>query len=343
MRNFRYTDLHEITMCSALPIKKEECGVIPKSIAVFEQTTADLGFLAARKIIQSKNIDLNEIGVLILLTKTPDYRGPATAMVLQKRLDISKDCIVYDSPTGNGGFENALNLGASLLNSISKKYALVVCGDTVSKQLSDKDIDALNFQDGATAMLLEKGTSSFPFSMSTAALSKNWSSFMVPSGGFRDNEKFFQQLEEKRKNQLNEHLHIDSKKIFEALNTELDSIRNKVIAAIGLDTASNFAILINLLNPRLEKELAVLLQSESTLGNVRLSSDCFPQTMAATIPLMIESVVKEKKEFPLQVISISIGEGLCINISNMVITEETVLETIYSDEYYEEGSVTHEM
>jgi 3-oxoacyl-[acyl-carrier-protein] synthase-3 len=343
MGNFIYNDLNEITICSALPKQKNEYDGIRKSISVFEQTTADLGFLAAQRIIESKNIDLNEIGILILFTKTPDYRGPATAMVLQKRLEIPQDCIVYDSPTGNGGFENALNLGASLLNAISKKYALVVCGDTVSKQLSDEDIKLLNFQDGATTILLEKGESSFPFSMSVATLSENWTSFMVPSGGFRDNEAFFNKLESKRDGQINEHLHIDLKRIIAAIKPELNSIKDKVEELIDSKFTSNFEILLNLLDPILEKEVALLFESEKYSDKIHLSSNYFPHTMATTIPLMIATVGSEKKQFPFQVISVSIGEGLCINISNIEIKESTILETIYSDDYYKDGSVTHEM
>ena len=126
MRAFTYHHIHKLTVCTALPKPKNLNNDVLKSIAVFEQTPADLGFLAAQKIIQANGIDPKDIGALVFLTKTPDYRGPATAMVLQNRLGISKDCIVYDAPTGNGGFENAINLGATLLSAINQNHTLVV-------------------------------------------------------------------------------------------------------------------------------------------------------------------------------------------------------------------------
>lgn len=342
MINFIYNDVQDITMCTALPAqKKGEVGAL-KSIAIFEQTTADLGFLASQKIIQKKNIDPNEIGALIFLTKTPDYRGPATAMVLQNRLQIPHDCIVYDSITGNGGFESAINLGSSLLNASNKKYNLIVLGDTVSKQLNDEDTSQLNFQDGATALLLHKGESSFPVSMSTTTLSKQWSSFMVPSGGFRNNESFFKNLTSKRVDQLADHLHIDYSRIFKALKPELTAIKEKVTDLMHKYT-SNFKILINLLHPALEQELASLFRSESFSNNIYLSTEYLPQTMASTIPILIEKIAFEEKQTPFQVISISIGEGLAINIGSIEVRESTVLESIYSDEYYSNGFVTHEM
>lgn len=343
MRQFTYNSIKVFSICTALPLQKEIKKGRFKSIAVSEQTTSDLGFLAAQKIIQSKNIDPNNIGAIVLLTKTPDYRGPATAMVLQNRLGIPKDCIVYDSPTGNGGFENGLNLGASLLKSITQKYALVVFGDTISKQLNDKDISDLPFQDGATALLLEKNEDAAELSMATLTLSENWTSFMIPSGGFRKNNAFFNQLNPKRENQTAEHLHLDSSKVFDAIQQELPSIKNKINTLIPESNKTDSAIIINLLTPELEKELQSLLNSEEYAQDVYLSSEHITQTMASTVPLMIEKIVSEKKKSPIQIISVSLGEGLCLNISNLEVSEYSVIETVHSDEFYDNGFVTHEM
>lgn len=344
MRNFTYNRVQEITICTALPNPRNSEVDSPKSVAVYEQTTSDLGFLAAQNIMQSKSIDPNDIGAIIFLTKTPDYRGPATAMVLQNRLQIPQDCIVYDSPTGNGGFESAINLGSTLLSTIHKKYALVVCGDTISKQLSDADMKQLDFQDGATAIFLQKGEAAVvPVSMSTMALSKDWSSFMVPSGGFRENENFFKNIELKRASQTVEHLHINFSKITMALKPELTTIKNKVIELIDEKYASNFVILINLLVPELENKLALLFSSEVYSHSIYLSSNYSPQTMASTIPLMLERIASESKQTPFQVVSVSLGEGLSVSIGSMVVRESTVLESVYSDMYYDNGFVTHDM
>ncbi len=343
MRNFIYNNIQGITICTALPTEKAEKNESKKSVAVFEQTTSDLGFSAAQEIITSKEIDVNEIGALIFLTKTPDYRGPATAMVLQNRLEIPKNCIVYDSPTGNAGFESGLNLGASLLNSITQNYALIVFGDTISKQLNKEDISELPFQDGATAILLEKGEANSPVSMSTLALSEKWTSFMLPSGGFRKNDTFFNQLSSKRENQTAEHLHLDAQKVYDSIQPELSSIKNKIGTLISNSDNTDIAIIINLMTPALENELQSLLKSEDYAKDVFLSSEHITQTMASTVPLMIEKIAFEKKKSPIQIISVSLGEGLCINVSSLEINKSSVLETINSDEFYDNGYVTHEM
>lgn len=342
MRNFTYEGVAVIGMCTALPKDKKNMGGGYPPIALVEQTTADLGFLAAHKIIESRKVNLDDLGVLIFLTKTPDYRGPATAMVLQNRLQIPIDCIVYDAPTGNGGFENALNLGMSLLSTTIKKQALVIFGDTVSKQMSSEDLEVLNLQDGATAVLLEKVDSVHKPAFSTMTLSQHWSAFIVPSGGFRNNASVFESLKAKRPQQLKEHLHLDASTIFAAIMPELKTIKSKIVELIDREHHSNIVILLNLLDAKLENEFALLLQSEVEKEQVYLSTHGI-QSMASTNPLMIAKVFREKELSSAQIISVSIGEGLSVNLASMTMKADSILDSIYSDDYYENGFVTHEM
>lgn len=343
MRNFTYNGVKDIAICTALPTMKTLNSEGRKSIAVSEQTTSDLGFLAAEQILNSRDINPEEIGAVVFLSKTPDYRGPATAMILQNRLQIPQDCVVYDSPMGNAGFENACIIGASLLNTISKPYVLVVLGDTISKQLSEEDINKYKFQDGATAIVLENGESSFPISISTLTLSDAWSSFMVPSGGFRPNDDFFKRLKSKRENQLAEHLHLDYSKILGAVKPELHIIRERLKSLIAKSNNLRTYIVVNLVDQKLEKELASLVSSEIESSSIKLSSNFATQTMASTIPLIVEELNLDKTKTPFQLISVSLGEGLSVNIGSLEVRESTVLKTVYSDSYYDNGFVTHEM
>lgn len=339
---FKYSHIKELTLCTALPSQKKGNDKL-KSISVFEQTTADLGFLAAQNIIQKKDISPNEIGALVFLTKTPDYRGPATAMVLQNRLEIPKDCIVYDSPTGNLGFESGINLGASLLKSISQSFALVIFGDTISKQLSDENLLQLPFQDGATAIILEKGVNTSIVSVFSLTLSQKWSSFMIPSGGFRKNNMFFNQLSSKKEHQTAEHLHLDTLKVQDAIFPELSIVKNTLNNLISELQKSSISIIVNLLTPALEKQFQTLLKSEAYAQDIYLSSEHITQTMSATVPLMIEKLVAKNNFFPSTILSVSIGEGLSLSICRINISDTSVLKTIESDEFYDNGFVTHEI
>ena len=332
-------------MATVLPINKIQVSPeINAALALAEQTTSDLGFQAAQQIIKTQNIDKKEIGALVFLSKTPDYRGPATSMVLQNRLGIPQNCIVYDSPTGNGGFENALNIGAALLNSVQQNYILLVFGDTVSKQLNFKDFKDLNFQDGATAILLEKNVDSAAIKLAFLTKSKFWKSFIVPSGGFRESNFFFNDLSSKRVEQKIEHLHINDGLLEEALKPEFNQVLQKVNELSGFHKDKKTLVLVNLLLSTIEEQFKVeLIQSGFQINNIFLQSETGRQTMSATTPLMLENILNNSHEIENHVVSISLGEGLSINIASFLTYDSLVQKTIYSDSFYDNGFVTHEM
>lgn len=344
MRNFNYEAIKIAFIVTALPANKIQVANQKNSaLAKENQTTSDLGFLAAQEIVIKQNINKDEIGALVFLSKTPDYRGPATAMVLQNRLGISQNCVVYDSPTGNGGFENALNIGAALLDSIQQNFVLLVVGDTISKQLEAKDFMKFNFQDGATAILLEKNQHSSDLKIAISTKSKFWNSFMVPSGGFRANNFFFEALDSKRLNQIPEHLHFNEAELEEAIKPNFNLFISKIKEFANNYNTKETLIFVNILLPSLEISFKSELKNAGfDLDNVFFQSDKNHQTMASTTPLMFGYNLKNLKEQK-HIISISLGEGLSVNIASFLTNEALVLDTIYSNSYYDNGFVTHEM
>ncbi len=55
------------------------------------QTTSDLGYFAAKQLLDHKHVNPEEIGALIFSSHSPDYRRPSTAFVLQYRLGVPKE------------------------------------------------------------------------------------------------------------------------------------------------------------------------------------------------------------------------------------------------------------
>ena len=68
------------------------------------QTASDLCYVAAKHILEEKNIERESIGALIFVAHSTDYRRPATACVLHKRLKLSKDCVAFDISLGCSAF-----------------------------------------------------------------------------------------------------------------------------------------------------------------------------------------------------------------------------------------------
>ena len=53
------------------------------------QTASDLGYAAARLLLEKKEVDPSEIGAVVFSSHSPDYRRPSTAFILQHGLGLS--------------------------------------------------------------------------------------------------------------------------------------------------------------------------------------------------------------------------------------------------------------
>ena len=60
------------------------------------QTASDMAYTAAQRLLEHKGIDPSEIKALVFGTHSPDYRRPASAFVVQKRLGLSTEAAVFD-------------------------------------------------------------------------------------------------------------------------------------------------------------------------------------------------------------------------------------------------------
>lgn len=137
-------------------------GIKAKRKSGYDQTAGDFSYSAAKQIMDAGYYKPEEIGVLINITQTPDYRTPATALVLQKRLGLSKDCIVFDINLGCSGFVYGVSLAASILKTSTATKGLVTVGDTLARgrkhvKLKRSSNTGLLFGDASAAILVEKG------------------------------------------------------------------------------------------------------------------------------------------------------------------------------------------
>lgn len=94
------------------------------------QTCSDLGYRAAKELLKKNGISSEEIGALLFVSHSPDYRRPSTAFVLQYRLGIPKEAVCYDISLGCSSLVVGMQTIASIMTTSDIKRALVVVGDT---------------------------------------------------------------------------------------------------------------------------------------------------------------------------------------------------------------------
>jgi len=114
-----------------------------------------MAFHASLKAINHAKIDKNDIDLIIVATTTPDNTFPATATLLQKKLDIK--AVAFDVQAVCAGFIFALTIAKSMMTDSIYKNCLIVGADSMSKLLDWKDRStSVLFGDGAGAVVLQK-------------------------------------------------------------------------------------------------------------------------------------------------------------------------------------------
>ena len=131
-------------------------GIEQRHIAADNEMASDLAVNACLKAIESADISVDKIDLIIVATTTPDMTFPSTACILQNKLGI-KDCPAFDVQAVCSGFVYALATADMFIRAGKYKTALVVGTEIYSRLLdwSDRSTCVL-VGDGAGAVLITK-------------------------------------------------------------------------------------------------------------------------------------------------------------------------------------------
>ena len=164
----------------------DKTGIEERRFADEDTCSSDLCFAAAEKLIADNNVNRDEIDLLVFISQTPDYRMPATSVILQHRLGLSNATIAFDITLGCSAFMYGLSVVYGLMQGGGIRKALLLDGETRSKVYSPHDRrSAFLFGDGGVAALIEKDPK---FGLSTFSMNSDGSRadlIMIPAGGYR--------------------------------------------------------------------------------------------------------------------------------------------------------------
>ena len=149
-------DIHSI--CSAIPSQKLDLnslsnifgeneirkiinttGISSVRVANEKTTSADLCFAAAEHLLNETKVSRSDIGALIFVSQSPDYKLPQTSHILQQKLGLSTSTFCLDIPLGCSGYIHGLLQAALLINGGCCTNVLVLAGDTTSKMINKLD------------------------------------------------------------------------------------------------------------------------------------------------------------------------------------------------------------
>lgn len=164
----------------------DKIGVIERRFADERTCSSDLCYAAAEKLLTEMNVNRQEIELLVFISQTPDYRMPATSVLLQDRLGLPTSVMTLDINLGCSAFIYGLTVVYSMIAAGVVRKALLLDGETRSKVYSLKDRKtAFLFGDGGVAALVEQDKR---FGKSWFSLNSDGSReslIKIPAGGYR--------------------------------------------------------------------------------------------------------------------------------------------------------------
>lgn len=318
-------------------------GVLERRVALEEQTSSDLAFVAARTLLDNKHINKQEIGVCIYVTQTPDYRIPATACVLHKRLGLSKDCIVFDVNLGCSGYVYGLQIVNSLMQTINCKYGLLLVGDTSNKGIAPEDkTSVMLFGDSGSATLLEKVENAPVMTTAYKTDGEGFKAIIIPAGAYRNREASHERVMWADGSERSDYdLYMNGVDVFTFTINEVPDLINKVIEENNMDKEAFDCYAFHQANCYILKQLVK--RAKLPKDKMHISMDRFGNTSVTSIPLTLcDKYGNESLEAEKNIFSCGFGIGLSWGVACFTVNQVDVLPIIETDEYYTEGKVSHD-
>lgn len=306
-----------------------------------KQTASDLGFAAAKNLIDKLGVDKSEIGGVIDVTQSGDYLEPATAFVFHKRLDLPESCLAFDVNLGCSGYVNGLNIAASLLQTMEARYILLIAGDVRKRPevAFRKHPDPSNFLmpgDCATATLVER--TEYKSEMAVHLYSDGKDFQMLHKLGANrclDVTDEILTTEEGVEYSLLDH-YMDGMGVFTFSTTRVPEAIQLFMEKTNCRKEDFDYYFFHQANGLIVNRIAKKLKIPTE--KVPLSLVEYGNTSSGSVPMtIVYQLGEDKSDKPLKCILCGFGVGLSWGVVSAEIAPSAVLPVIINDDYYEYG------
>lgn len=291
----------------------EKTGIKARRFALPHQCASDFCYAAADRLLNDLAVDRSEIDLVVFVSQTPDYRMPATSVILQERLGLSKDTAAFDLSLGCSAFVYGLTVVYGFLQQSSFRKALLLDGETRSRVYSPKDRKTgFLFGDGGVAALIERDDRFGPSNFSLHSDGSRESLIKIDAGGYRNPSS----AETVREKVVDEHGNIRSDEqaymegadVFNFVLREIPKTVKKVLALAGVEKEEIDYFVFHQANIYMNSYLAKKMKVDP--DRVPMCLDKFGNTSSVSIPLTIVSELPGKLPSAKQVMLCGFGVGL---------------------------------
>ena len=292
----------------------DKVGVFERRFADEKTCSSDLCYAAAERLIADNNVDKSEIDLLVFLSQTPDYRMPATSIILQDRLGLPQSCVAFDMQLGCAGFCYALSVVYGMMQGGNIRKALILDGETRSKVYSPKDRrSAFIFGDGGVAALVERNEK---FGKSWFSLNSDGSRhdlIMIKGGGYRNmsSEETLKErvVDEYGNIRSDEQGYMRGGDVFNFVIREIPRDIKKTLEFSGVDKDAIDYIVFHQANNFINSYIAKKMKLDT--DKIPHTIEKFGNTSSVSVPLTIVSELKDKLEGNKTLLLSAFGVGMC--------------------------------
>lgn len=291
----------------------DKVGVAERRFVDDGTCASDLCFAAAERLIADNNIDKSEIDLLVFLSQTPDYRMPATSILLQDRLGLPMSTMAFDISLGCSGFISALSIVYSMMQNNGFRKALLLNGETRSKVYSRKDRrEAFIFGDAGVAALIERDER---FGESHFSLNSDGSRgelIMIPGGGYRhmsSAETIKEKVVDEYGNvRTDEQGRMNGADVFNFVIVEVPKDIKRLLAATGEDIQKLDYYVFHQANAFINNYIAKKMKLDKE--RIPWTIQKYGNTSSVSVPLTIASELKNKMAGEKRLLLSAFGVGM---------------------------------
>lgn len=307
------------------------------------QTASDLAFVAAEHIIQKKGIDRESIGALVFIAHSTDYRRPATACVLHKRLGLKKECAAFDIGLACSAVPYGLFTIGSMMASSDIDRALLLVGETPNKITNPQDKSScMLIGEGGGAFLIEKDMSESSIKGISGICKSDGSGYraiILPAGGFRNPDApdtVFEWMDGNKRSLYDVTMQGDD--VFSFTISDVPRTIKEYLSKINSDISSYDCLAFHQANKFILQMLCKKLKANQERMPICL--DRYGNTSAASIPIVLSDTYGNKEEDTvINVLMSGFGVGLSWGVCSAQINVKDILPVIETDDFFKEGII----
>ena len=264
-------------------------GMKQRHVAADDQTTSDMALIASERALKSAKLTADDIDCIIVATVTPDMSFPSTACILQDKLQ-TQNCMAFDLSAACSGFIYGLHLANSLIATEQAQNILIVGAEILTRitDYTDRNTCVL-LGDAAGAVVITPSKTSQGIQGTFVGADGSKGELLKRHGGL-SRQPFHAMGPYDFHNQ---YMYMDGKAIFKSAVHRMTSSLSMALEKAGKKLEDLDMVIPHQANIRIiemVRSFAKLSQDQ-----VYVNIDKTGNTSAATIPVALDEVIRDKK------------------------------------------------